>query len=158
MAVKKKTVKKKAAKKRSTKGGAADARKKPRTSEERLSTHPRLGLNRSVRHEEMRQKIQGTDRVREINGLYEDLHGLDKRARELAEMRTITEGFDYALEDERVSINLQHSIKKTMLDVQYRMLAKVLPDEKSIEIVDPDGNNPFDKFVKGFKDLVKDQA
>lgn len=151
MAVKKRVAKKKTVKRVTKEVSSATSKALQQ------SAITRAGLNRAQRHEEMRQKISGSSRVNVINGLYDDASGLRKRAREIANfVESDVEHYHTQLVYiEKESIKLEHDLIKTQLDVQYRMLAKVLPDEKQLELIDPNGNNPFDKFVGAFKDLVK---
>jgi hypothetical protein len=116
----------------------------------------RLQKMRMARHEELRNKFKGNEYIRQLAELGNDLVKLDADVKKAKAIRTVEKDSkgnkvitftapDLVLEKAKVRCKIIQS----RIDLNFRRLKKLLPDEAMLEITDPDGNNPFAQIFAG---------
>ena len=85
--------------------------------------------------------------------------GHDTRANEvLKELRKIGEevrALKYMDKEAQAKYMTRIGALKTELDGHFKFLNKYLPDQRSVELKDPDGNNPFERAAVAWASVVK---
>lgn len=148
MAAKKRPIKKKPAKKKVGARGATGHGKTPTdgmlTVKEALDIKRRRDPNIAIRKQELRDRLSGMKLMESI----------ERRSNELVQL---SEDIKKAKNTEKNKTAIVTTINKSLarariisvaLDTSFRMLAKVLPDLKSIEVTDNDGNSVFTAFLE----------
>jgi len=54
-----------------------------------------------------------------------------------------------------VKAEVKNKLNTTILNANFKRLNKVFPDVKSVELKDPDGNNPFTELAKALTEAAK---
>lgn len=84
----------------------------------------------------------------------------DVRANEvLCELRRLGEevnAMPFMGKDDQARIMTYIGALKTELDGHFKFLNKYLPDQRSVELTDPDGKNPLESAAKAWAEALKD--
>lgn len=100
--------------------------------------------------EALRDKFKGVEYIRQIEESYQELCKLDRTVVEAKN----TKQAPFHIQQTLDKAETRHKIIKTKIDTNFRRLAKVLPDLKSVELTDPNGNNPLSTLIEVFRDAV----
>ena len=123
---------------------AAQLRSQKRKEKRRLekvdgALSKRAAQNRAIRQEAIREGMDATRYLNQIQDDFDTLGELYETVKEAKADKKNPFGARTTIEKAKV----QHAILKTKLDTNFRRLAKVLGDLKSVELTDPDGKNPL---------------
>lgn len=103
-----------------------------------LGEKGRAEANRKMRQDALREKLQGHVYLQQIEKSRKDLDALSMRLhKERATMTAV----------EVTAARARIKAIEAVVNLNFRRLAKVLPDLKSLEISDPDGKNPLDALA-----------
>ncbi len=102
------------------------------------SIESRKRANMELRRENLRQELKGKAYLKQIDSDYDALVELERKVKN-AKVATLNPVLSKA--------ETQRRIIQTRLDINFKRLAKVLPDIKSIELADPGGGSFVDAFA-----------
>lgn len=111
----------------------------------------RAADNRAIRQETLREKFQGTEYLRQITNSYKELENASSSVKKAK----ATKKDPFVVAEVIAKADCLVRIEKVKIDTNFRRLAKVLPDLKSIEISDPHGNNPMGVFAEALIEASK---
>lgn len=111
--------------------------------------HKRIAEQR----EALRQKFKGVEYLRQIDkGMTE----LDGQKTKVSNAKNTADN-PYLVQDTQAKADCVTRIVKLQMDVNFRRLAKVLPDLKQYEFTDQDGNNPLGTLAAALAAAVSDK-
>lgn len=117
----------------------------PRTAEElQMDMEYRKETNRRVRNDELRNMFKTKEYIRQLEIIDGDVAKLFK---EIVKRKHMSE-------DEARALHAKVTLLREKKDLQFKRIAKVLGDVKSVELTDGDGKNPLDGFVEVFKQAM----
>lgn len=130
----------------------------PRTTQERSQK------NRQARYDGLREELKAREYIRQLTNDYTTLTALYKqikylKAKKLTKAQAKATGHlhDYATVNfELQKCIAQRDVLKVKFDVNFRRLKFCLPELKSMELTDPDGESPFAAFVTLITQVTKD--
>ena len=96
--------------------------------------------NRAIRHEQLREKLKGIEYLRQIENDYTELSVLAKEVKDVKN----TKEDEYKVANTIAKADCRTRILKVKMDTNFRRLKFILPELKSMELTDPNGNNPLD--------------
>jgi len=105
---------------------------------------------RKEQQDALRLKFKGIEYLRQ----------LDNSQKQLEELRTTvrkarnTESNPNKIAETVAKADSQNRIIKTQVDLNFRRLAKVLPDLKQVDLTDGDGNNPLGSLAEALAEAV----
>ena len=101
----------------------------------------------------LRLKFKGLEYLRQIdNGMKE----LDSQKEKVNKAKN-SEANPYKVQDTQAKADCVTRIIKTQMDVNFRRLAKVLPDLKQVDMGDNDENNPLGLLAAALASAVSDK-
>ena len=108
----------------------------------------RSQYNRAARQDQLREMLQGRSYIRQLRGIHSELIELGESAKnlKLAEASSEKPFPRDAFNSEMEKLEMRRKLLKDRTDLNFKKLAKVLPDLKQVEITDPDGNT-FETFA-----------
>ncbi len=118
---------------------------KDNINELRASRSNLVSARKKERQDELREKLQCSEYLAQIEKISQDLEKINRLLKR---------------ERKKLSANETGTIKtrilalKTRAEINFKRLAKVLPDLKAMEIIDEDGNNPLKSLIEA---IVKSQ-
>jgi hypothetical protein len=95
---------------------------------------------RQDRADELRMLLQGQEYLRQLEAITSELVKMGNKLRRL-QNKNVVDSITVSAVKARVQI------LKLRADINFRRLAKVLPDLRSIELTDVEGNNPLKALV-----------
>jgi len=98
----------------------------------------------------LRLKFKGIEYLRQIDNGFKEL---DKQ-KELVNKAKNTEKNPSTIADAQAKADCVARIIKVQMDVNFKRLAKVLPDLKQVEVTDQDGNNPLGQLAAALASAV----
>lgn len=113
------------------------------TEKEKNVMPSRARTNAKIRHDDLRERISGSKTINSIHEATDELIALNTEVKTVKNTKQKPRIVSETLEKAKV----RKDILKTVLDTKFRLLAKKLPDLKSLEVVDQEGNNLFTAFV-----------
>jgi len=95
---------------------------------------------RQDRQDDLRELLKGMEYIRELEAISKELTKMGNKLRRLQ----ATGGADSTL----VSVaKTRIQVLKLRADINFRRLAKVLPDLRALELTDAEGNNPLQSLM-----------
>lgn len=151
--VTKKKVSKKATKKRATTGVGRGHGKtvdvlSQLTQKDKASLPARARTNKAMRYEDLRERIDGARTINAIHEATDELISLNEEVKNAKNTTKDSTVVGVTIEKAKT----RNTILKNVLDAKFKLLAKKLPDLRSLEVVDQDGNNLFTAFIDAVKD------
>ncbi len=139
--------KKKTAKTKNKRGTGKTTTAGQLTLKDQAEMKKRATHNEAIRKKELRDKIDASRLLNQIEKRTEELVALSE---EVKKARNTAQSPD------KIHITIQKayaraSIINKAVDTHFKLLAKRLPDLKSIEVTDEDGNNIFSAFADAVK-------
>ena len=104
---------------------------------------------KAAQHDALRAKLQGAKYLNQIEKNQKAYEELSKRLIGLRKQKLTTKDKEKRFEimDTIEIINLELKVLKDWAETNFKLLRFVLPELRSIEVKDPDGNNPFTGFL-----------
>jgi len=132
------------------------------TKNEKDTVRRRAAAAKKAQQDEIRNKFKGIEYVRQLEGCYNEyeqiLKDLQKAKTNKAKL-TSAERTDLSIARSQIEIlSARKEVIKAKVDLNLRRLRFVLPELKSIELSDPDGDNPFDKFIQMMTEATKNNV
>jgi len=112
------------------------------------SMRTRAIANRIQNQEDLRNRIANTKLMNDVEALLKDVANINKLLNSRKRKNITTE--------EKNFFSIKLDALKISINIKFKLLAKVLPDLKSVELSDPNGNNPFAEFVEMITKATKD--
>ena len=115
----------------------------------------RSAINRARRQEDLREKVQAGQALEEIARCTKELSDLDQEVKHVKLERKENEDGSVELVLPGVVISkadCRTRILARIIDTKFKLLNKVLPDLKQIELTDPQGNS-FETFANAVSAL-----
>lgn len=115
--------------------------------------------NAAARHEELRRKIQG---VQILSNIAHDIQELRTTSEELGKLKATNKRQEGAIKKDLLIANAKLGITNARVQTldkalthQFRLLNKVLPDLKSLELSNPSGGDLFQSLAETFGKLYQ---
>lgn len=147
-------------KKRRTK---ADGAKSSETRQTRAlrEVQTRATVNRQIRRESLREELQAREYLRQLMHIDAELGGINDSVKKLVVPKVESplmlakarEDADFELHKAGTRIKAL----RVRADINFRRLAKVLPDLKAVALTDGEGNNPFAKLIDEVRKLTEEE-
>lgn len=110
----------------------------------------RAAENRIIRQEELRKKFQGVEYISQIERDYKELADLSEGVKKAK----ATKSNPLMVSDVIAKADSRAKIIKIKMDTNFRRLKFILPELKSMELTDPNGNNPLDTLGNALVEAV----
>lgn len=115
---------------------------------------------KKLHRDEVRKKFKGNEYVRQLELCGDQLEELNASLK-VATKKKLTAKDKItvmALNSQISCLELKLKIVKEKINLNLRRLRFVLPELKSVELTDPQGNNPFSGFIDSLKESLQKSA
>ncbi len=122
--------------------GESEPKRQGRKKERKTQTAfgPVAQRNLRIRQDTLRKELAAKNHIHQLVLIDNELRDINDEVR-----RKTAEDKVAVLDDKAYNVRIK--ALKARADIQFRKLAKYLPDLKSMEITDPDGNSPVGRTI-----------